>query len=55
MATKALQTTGKGIRRYTDEVLFEVYELAANGLSKHDIAATFQLDYRRYKRWQELS
>jgi len=53
MVTKALQTTGKGIRRYTDEVLFEVYELAANGLSKHDIAATFQLDYRRYKRWQE--
>ncbi len=48
------KTTKSASRKYEDRILFEVYELAANGLTKPQIADAFKIEYRRLKRWQKV-
>ena len=50
--TKPKDRTPTGTRRYTDDILFEVFDLAANGLTKRQIADGFGVTYERLKRWQ---
>lgn len=53
MVKKKQKITKTGSRKFNDDLVFDAYELAYNGLSLTAIADAFKTDLRRVRRWRE--